>query len=189
MYVKNQYYNEVSIEKAVEESFQLGKTSYSYFHKSLSAVPEYRTVILTCMDCRLLSESFGISKPGKTIFIRTAGALFTKDTLRSLLIAIYELKTEFVAIVGHNDCGGKMSESKMNLLIKKISQTTQLKEKRILEILHTNSASEEFLGFDDEKKQILETVTAVKRHPLIPKNIMVSGYLYDHSNGKISKLL
>ncbi len=61
MLVKNDFYNDTSIEKIVEESFRFGKASHSYFYKDYTAVPEYRVVILTSEDCRIISNNFGLT--------------------------------------------------------------------------------------------------------------------------------
>lgn len=181
--------NDVIYEREIEENFRFGRTSHSYFDKYLTAVPELKLAIVTCMDCRITTESFGFKKPGNAIIIRTAGALFTSDVLRSLLIAIYELKVNYIAIVSHNDCGGKMSTLKMNSLISNIAKVNKITERDVLDILGKKTASDELLGFIDETQQTMKTVEAIQNHPLIPKKIKITGYLYDHSNGSISKLM
>ncbi|MFW9992129.1 MAG: beta-class carbonic anhydrase [Candidatus Odinarchaeota archaeon] len=158
------------------------------FYKDLTAKPRWRLAILTCMDCRITSEVFGTREPGNVIIIRTAGALLTTDSLRSLLIAIYELGVNFIAIVGHTDCGGRMTDYKMEDLVERISSESNRDKGAVLSLLNARSAREAFLGFEDVDKQIQKTVTITRKHPLIPSGVQVAGFKYDTALGTITRL-
>ncbi len=43
-------------------------------------------------------------------------------------------------------------------------------------------------GFDDTESAILETVDLVRNHPLIPKDIIVKGYIMDSTTGELSTI-
>ena len=43
-------------------------------------------------------------------------------------------------------------------------------------------------GFDETDKAVLETVDLVKNHPLMPKDIVVRGYIMDSETGELSAL-
>ena len=176
-------------ESQLEDAFRWGETIFYSPYQELSSSPEMKVAILTCMDCRIITASFGINHPGKAIIIRTAGGLFTSDTLRSLLIAIYDLGVRMVAIVGHNECGGRMSPEKMDLLIQKISSSRNISKKEILAMLGAKCASEALLGFDDEVSQVRGTVEKIRACSLIPGDIVIRGYLYDTKHGRIRKLI
>ncbi|MFW9929877.1 MAG: beta-class carbonic anhydrase [Candidatus Thorarchaeota archaeon] len=183
--MSDQFRSKREAKQLIEESFRQGGTRFFYFYNDLTPIPEYNSAIITCMDCRITTENLGIFYPGKVIIIRTAGALFTPDVLRSLLISIYELKVTNIAVVGHLDCGGKMSNEKMKELVKKISNEIKKSENEILNILGKRSASEEFLGFTNVEEQVKKTVKTIKSHPLIPKTVEVNGYIYNPHNGTI----
>ena len=72
--------------------------------------PNKKMVILSCMDTRLtelLPKALNL-KNGDAKIIKNAGALVTHpfgSIMRSILIALYELKAEEVYIIGHKGCG------------------------------------------------------------------------------------
>lgn len=43
-------------------------------------------------------------------------------------------------------------------------------------------------GFDDTEAAILETVDLVKNHPLVPKDIVVRGYIMDSTTGELTTI-
>ena len=71
-----------------------------------SKYPDKRIAIVTCMDTRLielLPAALGI-RNGDVKIIKNAGATITNpfdSTMRSLLVAVYELGVNEVMIIGH----------------------------------------------------------------------------------------
>ena len=43
-------------------------------------------------------------------------------------------------------------------------------------------------GFDDTEAAVLETVDLVKNHPLVPKDVVVRGYIMDSETGALKTL-
>ncbi|MHA2328224.1 MAG: carbonic anhydrase [Candidatus Hodarchaeales archaeon] len=137
----------------------------------------------------MISNIFGLEDPGEAIIIRTAGALFTPDGLRSLLIAIYELNVNLVVVVGHTDCGGEMTNDQMDQLLNKISKKTNFSREKVLQFLNASSPFHAFLGFSNVKSQIQRTVRAIREHPLISAgNVEVRGFIYKTHEGDLIKL-
>jgi len=72
--------------------------------------PDKKLVILTCMDTRLLEllpKAMGLGN-GDAKIIKNAGAIISHpfgSIMRSILVAIYELKAEEVCVIGHHGCG------------------------------------------------------------------------------------
>jgi carbonic anhydrase len=64
-----------------------------------------KTVVLSCIDSRVPVEKIFQAKPGELLVLKNAGNVITEDILRSLLIAIFELKAKFLVILGHTHCG------------------------------------------------------------------------------------
>src|ERR1043165_4542233 len=72
--------------------------------------PNKKMVVLTCMDTRLTelvprAMNFG---NGDVKLIKNAGAIVSHpfgSVMRSILVAVYELGAEEVAVVGHTGCG------------------------------------------------------------------------------------
>lgn len=75
-----------------------------------SKYPDKKIAIVTCMDTRLthmLPAALGI-KNGDVKMIKNAGGTITNpfdSTVRSLLVAIYELGVNEVMVIGHTGCG------------------------------------------------------------------------------------
>src|SRR5690554_5493902 len=71
--------------------------------------PNKKVAVLTCTDTRLdelLVKAMGF-KNGDAKFIKNAGAIITQpfgSIMRSILVAVYELKSQEVLVVGHPDC-------------------------------------------------------------------------------------
>ena len=177
--------------KSVEEKLQIWKRLKFYFpYKELTGKPRWRTVILTCMDCRIVSSVFGVEDPGNLTIIRNAGALFTPDSLRSLLIAIYELNVNNIIVVGHSKCGGQMKHQQMDTVISNIAQKNNVEPDEVLRLLKVNSSETALLGFVDVHQQVKETVSEIKQHPLLHSlDIHVSGFVYDTETGINTKIM
>lgn len=85
-------------------------TSKEYEAYLSSPFPEKKLVILTCMDTRLtelLPKAMNI-RNGDAKILKNAGAIISQpfgSVMRSILVAIYELKAEEVIVVGHHGCG------------------------------------------------------------------------------------
>ena len=75
-----------------------------------SKYPDKKIAIVTCMDTRLttlLPSALGL-KNGDVKIIKNAGGTITNpfdSTMRSLLVAVYELGVEEIMVIGHTGCG------------------------------------------------------------------------------------
>ncbi len=172
-------YNKVFVETKGYEKFKTSK------------YPDKKIAIVTCMDTRLvelLPAALGI-KNGDVKIIKNAGAVITNpfdSTVRSLLIAIYELGVNEVMIIGHTGCGvqGMDGEEMLHLM-----RERGVDDEHINLMKHCGIDLEAWLhGFDDTDAAILETVDLVRNHPLMPKDIVVKGYIMDSETGLLSQI-
>lgn len=75
-----------------------------------SKFPDKKIAIVTCMDTRLvelLPVALGL-RNGDVKIIKNAGGVITNpfdSTMRSLLVAVYELGVEEIMVIGHTGCG------------------------------------------------------------------------------------
>lgn len=153
--------------------------------------PNKRIAIVTCMDTRLvelLPAALGL-KNGDVKIIKNAGGTITNpfdSTVRSLLVAIYELGVVEVMIVGHTHCGVQgMDSAEMQRLMKERG----IPEQHISLMKHCGIDLDEWLhGFDDTRAAVLETVDLVRNHPLVPRDIVVRGYIMDSRTGELQPL-
>ena len=148
--------------------------------------PNKRIAIVTCMDTRLvelLPAALGL-RNGDVKIIKNAGGTITNpfdSTVRSLLVAIYELGVNEVMIVGHTNCGVQgMDSAEMLHLMKQRG----IPEQHITLMKHCGIDLDRWLhGFDDTRSAVLETVDLVRNHPLVPDDVVVRGYIMDSTTG------
>lgn len=153
--------------------------------------PNRQIAIVTCMDTRLvelLPAALGF-RNGDVKIIKNAGGTITNpfdSTVRSLLVAIYELGVKEVMIIGHTGCGVQgMDSLEMQQLMKKRG----IPEENIKLMKHCGIDLDSWLhGFDRTDDAILETVDLVRNHPLMPHDIVVKGYIMDSLTGALSPL-
>lgn len=165
--------------------------SREYEKYQTSKYPDRKIAIVTCMDTRLvtlLPAALGI-RNGDVKMIKNAGAVITNpfdSTVRSLLVAIYELGVNEIMVIGHTGCGVQgMDASEMLHLMKERG----IDEEHISLMRHCGIDLDSWLhGFDDTPSAILETVDLISRHPLVPKDVTVRGYMMDSVTGELSAL-
>lgn len=153
--------------------------------------PNKRIAIVTCMDTRLvelLPAALGL-KNGDVKIIKNAGGTITNpfdSTVRSLLVAIYELGVTEVMIIGHTHCGVQgMDSAEMQHLMKQHG----IPEHHITLMKHCGIDLDAWLhGFDDTEAAVLETVDLVRNHPLVPDDIVVKGYIMDSTTGELTPI-
>ena len=159
-----------------------------YEKYATSKYPDKHLAILTCMDTRLtelLPAALGI-KNGDAKIIKNAGGIITHpygSVMRSLLVAIMELGVNEIMVIGHTDCGvqGLNAERMLDNLKKRgISQES------IDTIRNSGVDFEKWIkGFDSVEQSVLDTVSMIKNHPLIPEDIRIYGYIMDSATGEL----
>ena len=156
-----------------------------------SKYPDKKIAIVTCMDTRLvelLPAALGI-KNGDVKMIKNAGGTITNpfdSTVRSLLVAIYELGVTEVMIIGHTGCGvqGMNANKMLNLM-----RSRGISDEHINLMMHCGIDLKSWLhGFEDTHAAVEETVDLVRNHPLIPTDVTVKGYIMDSLTGEHSAL-
>ncbi len=144
--------------------------SRGYERYTTSKYPDKRIAIVTCMDTRLvelLPAALGI-RNGDVKMIKNAGATITNpfdSTMRSLLVAVYELGVNEVMIIGHTGCGvqGMDSAEMLHLM-----RQRGIDDEHISLMRHCGIDLDSWLhGFDDTHAAIAETVDLVRNHPQI----------------------
>ena len=165
--------------------------SGEYEKYKTSKYPDKKIAILTCMDTRLvtlLPAALGI-RNGDVKLIKNAGAVVTNpfdSTIRSLLVAIYELGVNEIMVIGHTGCGVQgMDAGEMLHLMKERG----IDDEHISLMRHCGIDLDSWLhGFDDTPAAILETIDLISNHPLIPKDVVVRGYMMDSVTGELTPL-
>lgn len=158
--------------KIVEANKEYSRTQ---FPGKLTAQPSRHIAILACMDARLSVDQLAGIKAGEAHIIRNAGGIATEDAVRSLIISNELLGTREFVVINHTDCG--MLKFKDSDLRKK------------LELRYGRDASDiKFLAFSNLKENVRRQVETIKNHPLIPKEIPVTGFIYQVENGLLQRV-
>lgn len=153
-----------------------------------SKYPDKKIAIVTCMDTRLvelLPAALGI-RNGDVKIIKNAGGTITNpfdSTMRSILVAVYELGVEEVMIIGHTGCGVQgMDSAHMQQLMRQRG----VDEEHLSLMKHCGIDLDSWLhGFDDTEAAVMETVDLVRNHPLMAKDVVVRGYIMDSETGAL----
>lgn len=150
--------------------------------------PDKKIVVLSCMDTRLvelLPKAMNL-RNGDVKIVKSAGAIVNHPfggIMRSLLVAVYELKADEVYIVGHYDCG--MSSVDPDQMIEHMRERG-IKQDTIDLINYSGVDIKEWLrGFGDVTTSVLKSVDLVRKHPLMPKSVPIHGLVIDPSTGRL----
>ena len=153
--------------------------------------PQKKIALLTCMDTRLveLLPAALNFKNGDCIIIKNAGALITHafgSVMRSLLVAVYELGAEDILVIGHHDCGVQ-GMGAGQLLVKMAERGV---ERDKLDFMRYCGVDIEnwLKGFDNVEQAIARTVDMIKKHPLLPADVRVAGFVMEPATGRLDKV-
>jgi carbonic anhydrase len=181
------------------------------FETTYVAQPEMlaarKAVIATCMDHRL-NDFLGSVTKG-TYILRNAGGRVTEDWIRSIIILYKLLEVEEIFLIQHTDCGmQKFTDGGMKDLLQGSSGKAELVKNCnvTLEPLENNSACDwknthtcagkkacvdykciDWLTIKEGLfASVLEDVTKIRNHPLIPSNIPIYGFIFDVLTGHLT---
>ena len=150
--------------------------------------PDKKLAVLSCMDTRLtelLPAALGL-RNGDAKIIKNAGGLVISafdSAMRSLIVAVYELGVEEIMVVAHSNCGAcHMSFHHFHeaMTVRGVTDDT-------LDVIRKCGIDLDawLHGFDDTEAAVLETVDLVRNHPLMPKDVVVKGYIIETHTGEL----
>lgn len=162
-----------------------------YQNYATSKYPDKKIAIVTCMDTRLvelLPAALGI-RNGDVKMIKNAGGVITNpfdSTMRSLLVAVYELGVNEIMVIGHTGCGVQGMDAGHML---HLMRERGVSEEHITLMRHCGIDLDTWLhGFDDTTEAVHETVDLIANHPLMAPDVRVAGYLMDSETGLLTVL-
>ena len=154
--------------------------------------PGRELAILSCMDARiieLLPDALGL-KNGDAKLIKNAGAVVTHpwgSVMRSLLVAVFELKVKEIMVIAHHDCGMKGLNAAG--FLEKVHDS-DIPDDRIETLRNAGIDLDGWLtGFDDVEDSVRHTVELIRKHPLMPDNIAVHGLVIHPTTGKLNLIV
>lgn len=115
-----------------------------------------------------------------------AGGVVTNpfgSVIRSLLVGIIELGVTEVLVIGHTDCGVQHIDSEMMIHHMK---NRGISQESIDLMKYCGIDFEKWLaGFDTVEDSVRETVDTIRNHPLIPKDVRISGFVLNTETGEL----
>lgn len=101
--------------------------------------------------------------------------LKSKEALRSIIISQQLLGTQEIAVFHHTDCGMLMfSNPDIKALLEQRYPTAADEIKAI-----------DFLPFSNLEQSVKDDVEYLKQHPLVLKDIKITGWIYEVETGKV----
>lgn len=147
----------------------------SFTKGSLPMPPARHVAVLTCMDARLDPAKFLGLEEGDAHVVRNAGGRASPDALRSLIISYKLLGTQEFLVIHHTDCG-------------MLTFTNDQLRDQLRRDLGGDASAMDFLPFADLDESVRQDVVTIRSAPLIPREIPVSGFVYDVGTGKLREI-
>ena len=163
----------------------------SAFTKGDLAMPPARQfAILTCMDARLDPAKYAGLSEGDAHVIRNAGGRASDDAIRSLVISYKLLGTKEWFVIHHTNCGMEtFTDDIMRDLLASSLETASIDASGWHDTGAGPGSAEakyiDWLTIKNQEQSVLEDVTRIKSHPLVPSVIPVYGYIYDVKTGQL----
>ncbi len=160
---------------------------------SLPLPPGRHFAILTCMDARLDPAKYAGLSEGDAHVIRNAGGRTSDDAIRSLVISYKLLGTREWFVIHHTDCGMEyFTDQIIRGLLAKSLKTARVDESGWHNVTEEGGSDEAkfipFLTISNLADSVTEDVQRIKRHPLVPSDIPVYGYIYDVKSGRLNEV-
>jgi carbonic anhydrase len=161
------------------------------FDKGGLALPPARGfAILTCMDARLDPAKYAGLAEGDAHVIRNAGGRASDDAIRSLVISYKLLGTKEWFVIHHSDCGMEFfTDDVMRGLLSSSLETAALGADGFTDIGQGPGSAEgryiDWLTISDAQGSVIDDVTRIRNHPLVPGRIPIHGFIYDVRTGRL----
>jgi carbonic anhydrase len=157
---------------------------------NLALPPARRFAILTCMDARLDPAKYAGLAEGDAHVIRNAGGRASDDAIRSLIISYKLLGTREWFVIHHSDCGMQLfTDDIISGLLERSLETATIDAAG----WHDTGAGPgstaarfvKWLTFSNLEQSVIDDVSRIRAHPLVPASLPVYGYYYDVKTGRL----
>jgi carbonic anhydrase len=166
----------------------------SFGSKADLALPPARGfAILTCMDARLDPAKYAGLSEGDAHVIRNAGGRASDDAIRSLVISYKLLGTREWFVIHHTNCGMEFfTDEVMRGLLANSLETAELGADGFRDVGTGPGSAEakyiDWLTITDNPQSVVEDVSRIRAHPLVPATIPIHGYIYDVGTGRLIEI-
>lgn len=156
----------------------------------LALPPARGFAILTCMDARLDPAKYAGLAEGDAHVIRNAGGRASDDAIRSLVISYKLLGTSQWFVIHHTNCGMEFfTDEVMRGLLSSSLETAALGPDGFTDVGagpgSTQGSHIDWLTISDAHQAVVDDVTRIRSHPLVPGRIPIHGFLYDVRTGRL----
>ncbi len=149
--------------------------SRTFSDSGLSGTAARGLLVLTCMDSRIAPlEALGL-RAGDAKILRNAGGQVTPDVLTTIVLAAHLLGVRRVMVMPHTDC--RMTKA----------TDAELHQRLLEEGVDTRSLSFGTIAYPDDA--LHRDVQRVRSSPYLPAAVVVGGFRYDVSTGRIATVV
>ncbi|MFB2833421.1 beta-class carbonic anhydrase [Floridanema evergladense] len=150
-----------------------------------------RLWVLACMDERLsVEKALGIAEGDAHIF-RNAGGLVTDDAIRSAMLTTQFFGTKEIIIINHTECGMMTASGDLlsEILLKRGINIDEVSIDPALPQLKLPKGvfSKWIKTFTDVDEVCLKQVELLQSSPLIPQDVVVTGYIWEVETGSLRR--
>ena len=145
------------------------------------------------MDARLDPAKYAGLSEGDAHVIRNAGGRASDDAIRSLVISYKLLGTQEWFVIHHTNCGMEFfTDELMGDLLASSLETAALGADGFHDV-GAGPGSEEgrkikWLTIADQHGSVVDDVSRIRNHPLVPGSIPIYGYVYDVTTGQLIEI-
>jgi carbonic anhydrase len=156
----------------------------------LALPPARHFAILTCMDARLDPAKYAGLSEGDAHVIRNAGGRASDDVIRSLVISYKLLGTREWFVIHHSNCGMEFfTDDVIRGLLASSLETAELGADGFHDVGQGPGSAEanyiDWLTITDNEQSVVDDVTRIRNHSLVPKRIAIYGFIYDVATGRL----
>jgi carbonic anhydrase len=156
----------------------------------LALPPARHFAILTCMDARLDPAKYAGLSEGDAHVIRNAGGRASDDAIRSLVISYKLLGTNEWFVIHHTNCGMEFfTDEVIRGLLANSLETAELGAEGFHDVGAGPGSNEgnyvDWLTIADNAQSVVDDVTRIRNHPLVPRRISIYGFIYDVATGRL----
>ena len=159
----------------------------------LALPPARGFAILTCMDARLDPARYAGLSEGDAHVIRNAGGRASDDAIRSLVISYKLLGTKEWFVIHHSNCGMEFfTDEVIRGLLASSLETAELGPDGFRDVGTGPGSAEasyiDWLTITSNAQSVVDDVTRIRNHPLVPATIPIYGYIYDVATGRLNEI-
>lgn len=162
----------------------------SFTKGDLPLPPARGFAILTCMDARLDPAKYAGLAEGDAHVTRNAGGRASDDAIRSLVISHKLLGTHEWFVIHHTDCGMELfTNDIMSDLLSQSLDTATIDASGWHDVGKGPGSTVgkyiNWLTIRNQEESVLEDVSRIRNHPLVPRYVPIYGFIYDVRTGKL----